>query len=245
MFMSCFVMTVLIASADTVDGSLPQPYSTYVTETGGTSALAICSLPDDAIGWNLRYRSVAAEGEQEMRWVIQNNLTTRSYTIEDLTPATNYEIQFQAVFGEEEMSDWTPALTFTTADENAGERENKQETAFNEYKIVKKAECDAMATADDDDWCTLLIAKAKYDIDALAFDENKSLDENLEVLESITRMLAIDLSLYRGIYTGVEVVSKSAIGNSDLWYDLSGRRLPAKPIGKGVFIHNGKTIILK
>ena len=130
-----------------------------------------------------------------------------------------------------------------TADENAGGTENKQEKAFNEYKIVKKAECDDMAKDDDDDWCALLIAKAKNDIDALPFDENKSLDENLEALDFITRMLAIDLSLYRGIYTGVETLDKP-VGNSP-WYDLSGRRLPSKPTCKGMFIHNGKVVILK
>ena len=67
----------------------------------------------DAIAWNLRYRKVAGEGEQEQRWVTEMNLG-RSFTIEDLTPATQYEVQVQAVFEGEELSGWTDPLTFTT-----------------------------------------------------------------------------------------------------------------------------------
>lgn len=175
------------------------PYSTYVTDLGTTSALVICSLPDGAIGWNLQYRRLTAEGELEMRWVAYGNLTTRSFTIEDLKPGTNYEVRMQAVFGEEEVSEWTRALPFTTLSEDVGERENKQETAFTEYKEVKKAECDNMAMPEiDDKHCTLLIDQAKQAIDALTFDQNKTFDENLAALDAFTAQLAIDLSLHRG-----------------------------------------------
>lgn len=178
--------------------SLGMPYSTYVTDLGATSALVVCSLPDGAIGWNLQYRRVTAEDEQEMRWVGYNDLTTRSFTIEDLKPNTNYVVRMQAVFGEEEVSEWSRALPFTTLNEDAGERQNKQELAFTEYKEVKKAECDDMAMPEiDDKHCTLLIDLAKQEIDALAFDENKTFDENLAALDAITSQLAIDLSLHR------------------------------------------------
>ena len=66
-------------------------------------------------------------------------------------------------------------------------------------KEVMKAECDAMAMPEiDDKYCSLLISEAKEAIDALAFDENKSFDENLAALDAITKQLAIDLSLHRG-----------------------------------------------
>ena len=180
-----------------LSNDLDSPYGTYVTDLGNTSALVICSLPDGATAWNLKYRQATADDEQEMRWVAQGNLTTRSYTIEDLKPATAYEVRMQAVYGEEKMSEWTRSLFFTTASEEA-DRQNKQETAYYEYKEVKKAECDDMAMPEiDDKHCALFIEQAKQAIDDLGFNENLYFDENLANLDEITRLLAIDLSLHR------------------------------------------------
>lgn len=178
--------------------NLGLPGSMCVTDLDKTSALVICSLPDGATGWNLSYRKEEADGEQEMRWVTIENLTTRSYTIENLKPATDYVVRLQAVFGEDQVSGWTRALPFTTLAEDAAERENKQELAFADYKKVKKDECDAMEMpAIDDKHCSLLIDQAKQAVEALAFDENKSFDENLEALDAIVDQLAIDLAIHR------------------------------------------------
>ena len=175
---------------------LLMPGSMYATDLGQTSALIICSLPADAIAWNLNYRQETADDEQEMRWVTIDNLTTRSCTLEDLKPATDYVVRLQAVFGEE-VSGWTRALPFTTASEEV-DRQNKQETAYYEYKEVKKAECDDMAMPEiDDKHCALFIEQAKQAIDDLGFNENLSFDENLANLDEITSLLAIDLSLHR------------------------------------------------
>ena len=93
--------------------TLPKPYQVEAVEVGNVSAQIQCTLRGDAIAWNLRYRKVAGEGEQEQRWVTEMDLG-RSFTIEDLTPATKYEVQVQAVFEGEELSGWTDPLTFTT-----------------------------------------------------------------------------------------------------------------------------------
>ena len=118
------------------ESSLDLPGGMYVTDLGMTSALVICSLPDGATAWNLNYRQETADDEQEMRWVTLDNLTTRSCTIEDLKPATNYVVRLQAVFGEE-VSGWTRSLPFTTTSEEA-DRQNKQEEISNQkIKIYK------------------------------------------------------------------------------------------------------------
>ena len=104
----------------------PKPYKLKAVEVGDVSAQIQCSLRSDettgeAKAWNLRYRKVAGEGEEEQRWVAYNDLTDRSYTIEELTPHTKYEVQVQAIFaateegGDDNLSDWTNALVFTTA----------------------------------------------------------------------------------------------------------------------------------
>ena len=190
------------ADTQSEEVDLPLPGSMYATDLGTTSALIICSLPANAIAWNLNYRQETADDEPEMRWVTINNLTTRSCTLENLKPATNYVVRLQAVYADDQVSGWTRALPFTTASEDV-DRQNKQETAYNEYKVVKKAECDAMAMPEiDDKHCALLIEQAKQAIDDLGFNENLSLDENLANLDEITRQLAIDLSLHRAEMAG-------------------------------------------
>ena len=184
------------------ENDLLMPGSMYATDLGQTSALIICSLPDGATAWNLNYRQETANDEQEMRWVTIDNLTTRSCTLEDLKPATNYVVRLQAVYEDGQVSGWTRALPFATASEDV-DRQNKQETAYYEYKEVKKAECDAMAMPEiDDKHCALFIEQAKQAIDDLGFNENLSFDENLGNLDEITRLLAIDLSLHRAEMAG-------------------------------------------
>ena len=184
------------------ESDLLMPGSMYATDLGQTSALIICSLPDGATAWNLNYRQETANDEQEMRWVTIDNLTTRSSTLEDLKPATNYVVRLQAVYEDGQVSGWTRALPFATASEDV-DRQNKQETAYYEYKEVKKAECDAMAMPEiDDKHCALFIEQAKQAIDDLGFNENLSFDENLANLDEITRLLAIDLSLHRAEMAG-------------------------------------------
>ena len=43
-----------------------------------------------------------------------------------------------------------------------------------------------------------------------------------------------------------EIVNgKSSNGKSDEWYDLSGRKLEGKPTQKGLYINNGRKVLIK
>ena len=101
-------------------GDYPTPAYLAVVDIGDVSANVQCSLRGEAKAWNVRYRKVAAEGEEELRWTQENDLTTRSFTIEDLKAFTKYEVQVQAVFAAKEEGDedilsaWTDPLIFTT-----------------------------------------------------------------------------------------------------------------------------------
>ena len=90
----------------------PKPYKVKAVEVGDKSAQIQCSLRGGATAWNLRYREVANGGE-EQKWIQENDLG-RSFVIEDLTAATKYEVQVQAVFDGNILSDWTNSMTFTT-----------------------------------------------------------------------------------------------------------------------------------
>lgn len=96
-------------------GDYPIPANLAVNDIGDVSAQIQCSLRGEATAWNLRYRKVAKDGEEEQRWTQENNLTTRSFTIEDLTTSTKYEVQVQAVFSEDILSEWTDPAVFTTS----------------------------------------------------------------------------------------------------------------------------------
>jgi hypothetical protein len=45
--------------------------------------------------------------------------------------------------------------------------------------------------------------------------------------------------------TGIIDVMKTAESNGEVWYDLNGRQLHGKPARKGVYIHNGKKVVIK
>ena len=92
----------------------PKPYKLEAVEVGDVSALVQCSLRGNATAWNLRYRKVVKDGEEEQTWTVVNNLTDRSKTLEGLTPLTKYEAQVQAVFPEDILSEWTTQLVFVT-----------------------------------------------------------------------------------------------------------------------------------
>ncbi len=92
----------------------PKPGNLTVSDVTNEDALVSCTLRGGK-KWNCRYRKVAAEGEEEQRWVEFSNLTDRSITLAELTPSTQYEVQVQAVYDEDTKSVWTASKTFFTA----------------------------------------------------------------------------------------------------------------------------------
>jgi len=55
----------------------------------------------------------------------------------------------------------------------------------------------------------------------------------------------IPVSDMNGGLTGIEEVgSQMADGGSDVWYDLNGRRLQQKPTQKGVYLNNGRKVVV-
>ena len=96
-------------------GDYPEPSYVTVSEIGDKSASIACTLRGGATGWNLRYRKVVADGEEEMRWTEVLGITDPSQLMNGLTSATKYEAQVQGVFAEDNVSIWTASVTFTTA----------------------------------------------------------------------------------------------------------------------------------
>ena len=69
--------------------------------------------------------------------------------------------------------------------------------AFAEEKTAAKASADGKAQSGDSAECAALISAAKAEIDALGFDESKSLEENVEALDNILSELDSSLAAQR------------------------------------------------
>lgn len=91
----------------------PKPSNAKVSDIGDVSARVSCTL-NGATAWNLRYRKVAGDGEEEQEWTTQNNLTDPSFLVTGLTAMTTYEAQLQAVYPDDNLSSWSRSLVFTT-----------------------------------------------------------------------------------------------------------------------------------
>jgi hypothetical protein len=118
---------------------------------------------------------------------------------------------------------------------------------FNLYKGEKKDEAAALAKEDDSDASKKLIDEAKKDIDNLDYDNAKSLDENKEAVDAILTQLAEDLEAQRAIDAQtVGIVSlKAVIENNAVVYDLNGKRVLNSQVKKGLYIINGKKMMVK
>ena len=93
----------------------PSPGGLTVSDIADKSAQIATTLRGEGTAWNLRYRKVSKDGEEAGSFVTVNNLTTRSYSLEDLDPGTKYEAQVQAVYEGDNLSEWTSSVTFVTA----------------------------------------------------------------------------------------------------------------------------------
>lgn len=91
----------------------PKPSNAKVSDIGDVSARVSCTLLG-ATAWNLRYRKVAGDGEEEQEWTTKANLNDPSFLITGLTAFTKYEAQLQAVYADDNLSSWSKSLVFTT-----------------------------------------------------------------------------------------------------------------------------------
>lgn len=118
------------------------------------------------------------------------------------------------------------------------------------YTVLKKA-ADAQIVADAvvaninaigevtyTDASKNLIDAARMAYDALSYAQ-KALVTNVEVL------IAAETKYeeLQQMTTSINVISADEAENT--WYDLSGRKLSQKPVAKGVYILNGKTVFIK
>lgn len=87
----------------------PSPLGLTVSSVTNNSAM-ITWLPGSANSWQLQYKESSAG-----IWQPAISVTNNTYILTGLTPSTNYLVQVKALCGNEEESDWSQSVLFTTA----------------------------------------------------------------------------------------------------------------------------------
>ena len=108
--------------------------------------------------------------------------------------------------------------------------------AFDEYKNGKKVEAQALAQEGDAQEVLNLIEKAQNDIDALNYDESRSLDENKAVVDGIIDQLQEDVKNAR-IAVGIYGI-KTSNGKAKI-HTLDGKKID-RIFKSGFYIINGE-----
>ena len=118
--------------------------------------------------------------------------------------------------------------------------------AFDAYKTKQEAAADALAQDGDSEASQQLIANAKSAIDALNYDESKTLDENKAAVDAIISQLKDDLAAQRGSET-VNIASVKSLNAGNVTaYDMNGRIAKTDKLQRGhVYIFNGKKMIVR
>ena len=101
-------------------------YGQDKTFTTGAEPVEPCDVPTGLTATDIQSESITISWDNAavLRWNVQYSAqggtlssataTTNSYTITNLTPETTYQIQVQAVCEEDNMSEWSQAITATT-----------------------------------------------------------------------------------------------------------------------------------
>ena len=136
-------------------------------------------------------------------------------------------------------------LADALAAQRAADQLAADKAAFEAYKGEQKTASDALAQEGDSEACQQLIAAAKAAIDALTYDESKTLDENKAAVDAIVNKLKEDLAAQREKdATGIQMI-KNGNDSQYVIYDMSGKRVSVNDVKKGLYIVNGKKALLK
>ena len=93
--------------------SCDAPTNLAVSNITTTGATATWTAGGTESAWNLQYKAASAAN-----WSSSINVTTPTYSFTGLTPNTAYQVRVQAACDAATTSDWTAAVSFTTAQES-------------------------------------------------------------------------------------------------------------------------------
>ena len=110
----------------------------------------------------------------------------------------------------DDIVDIVVAAEQAQAEKEAADKLAADKAAFEEYKNDQKDAADALAEDGDSDASKTLVTDAKAAIEALAYDEAKSLDENKAAADAIVSKLASDLEAQRDLEAAEQLAADKA-----------------------------------
>ena len=139
----------------------------------------------------------------------------------DYQPAEGETIKKFAAFWTDNLSDFAVMDTLT------------DEEDFGHYKEEAKETADGLAHDGDSEEIQALIKTAKDEIDALAYDESKTLDENKATVDAIVSKLENDIAEHRKKYTATFIADGKTVDEVTFTIDTDSITEPDVPIKEG------------
>ena len=117
--------------------------------------------------------------------------------------------------------------------------------AFENYKSELKAIIEALGKEDDSDVVNDIIRKAISDIDALEYDVAISLDDNKAKVLSFVNSVDETVEKQRAEDQETTDIEKFEFAEKYNLYDLSGKKISRSMLKSGLYIRNGKKVVVK
>ena len=118
--------------------------------------------------------------------------------------------------------------------------------AFDKYKSEVKVIIEALVRVDDSDAVKDIIRKAISDIYALEYDVELSLDDNKSKINSFVTSVNEAVEKQRTEEQNTNGINELLITNDELpVYDLNGKKIKNSMLKYGLYIRNGKKVIIK
>ena len=128
----------------------------------------------------------------------------------------------------------------------ASEKLAADKDLFDKYKSEVKAIIEALVKEDDSDAVKDIIRQAISDIDALEYDVIISLDDNKVKVNSLVTSVNEAVENQRAEDQKTTGINELQITNDELpVYDLNGKKITNSMLKSGLYIRNGKKVVVK
>ena len=116
--------------------------------------------------------------------------------------------------------------------------------AFDKYKSEQKTIIEALAKEDDSDAVKAIINKAISDINAMEYDVKISLDENKAKILSFIYLIDDAVEKQRAEDQKTNGIEELEFADKYNIYDLNGRKITNSMLKSGLYIRNGKKVVV-
>ena len=127
----------------------------------------------------------------------------------------------------------------------AAEKLAADKVAFDKYKSEQKDIIEALIKEDDSDAVKDIIKKAISDIDALGYEEAISLDDNKVNINSFVTSVNEAVEKQRAEDQKTTSIDELGFAEKVNIYDLNGRKITNSMLKSGLYIRNGKKMVVK